>query len=132
MKLHGITTKYILRRATDGVLPKEILTRKKMGFPVPIGRWLRGEFSQVVDDYVLGERARKRGIFDENFVGELVAQHRAGEDHSERLWALINFEIWKRRFFDCEEQTDRLWNQNQQQTRTECEYSGSRASSYTR
>ena len=74
-----------------------------MGFPVPIGRWLRGEFSHIVDDYVLGERARERGIFDENFVGELVARHRAGEDHSERLWGLINFEIWQRRFFDREQ-----------------------------
>ena len=105
MKLHGITTKYILRRAIDGILPKQIITRKKMGFPVPIGRWLRGEFSYIVDEYVLGERARKRRIFDEEFVRELVARHRAGEDHAERLWALINFEIWKRRFFDCEERS---------------------------
>jgi asparagine synthase (glutamine-hydrolysing) len=103
MKVRGITTKYILRRATQGLLPKEIVTRKKMGFPVPIGRWLRGEFGHIVDDYVLGERALGRGIFDESFVSDLVARHRAGEDHSERLWALINFEIWQRRFLDGEE-----------------------------
>ncbi len=102
MKLRGITTKYILRRATEGVLPNEIVTRKKMGFPVPIGRWLRGAFSHIVDEYVLSERARAREIFDGEFVGELAARHRAGEDHSERLWALINFEIWQRRFFDSE------------------------------
>jgi len=103
MKLRGITTKYILRRITNGVLPKGIVTRKKMGFPVPIGRWLRGEFSHIVDEYILGERTREREIFDEEFVSELVGRHRAGEDHSERLWALINFEIWQRRFFDREE-----------------------------
>jgi asparagine synthase (glutamine-hydrolysing) len=102
MKLRGVTTKYILRRATTGILPREIVGRKKMGFPVPVGKWLRGEFGHVLDEFVLGERARARGIFDPGFTAELVARHRAGEDHSERLWALINFEIWQRRFFDLE------------------------------
>ena len=103
MKLRGITTKYILRRAMAGVLPKAILSRKKMGFPVPVGRWLRGAFSHIVDEYVLSERATGRGIFDGEFVAQLAARHKSGEDHSERLWALINFEIWQRRFFDGEE-----------------------------
>jgi asparagine synthase (glutamine-hydrolysing) len=104
MKLHGLTTKYVLRRATAGVLPKEIVNRKKMGFPVPVGRWLRGPFAHVVDEYVLGERAIRRGIFDREFVTELVARHKSGEEHTERLWALINFEIWQRRFFEGEEE----------------------------
>lgn len=102
MKLRGWTTKYVLRQAMRGVLPKEILERKKMGFPVPVGAWLRGEFAQIVDEYVLSERAGSRGIFNREYVRELVARHRAGERHDERLWALINFEIWQRRFFDGE------------------------------
>jgi asparagine synthase (glutamine-hydrolysing) len=102
MKLHGLTTKYILRKSMAGRLPKAILTRPKMGFPVPIGSWLRGQFSHVVDEYVLNSRALERNIFNPGFVRELVARHRAGENHSERLWALINFEIWQRRFLDGE------------------------------
>ncbi len=102
MKLRGLTTKYILRKSMAGRLPKEILTRRKMGFPVPVGSWLRGQFSHVVDEYVLNSRALERGIFNAGFVRELVARHRAGENHSERLWALINFEIWQRRFLDGE------------------------------
>jgi asparagine synthase (glutamine-hydrolysing) len=102
MKLRGLTTKHILRKAMRGRLPKEILTRRKMGFPVPVGAWLRGRFSHVVDEYVLNPRAFERGVFDPAFVSELVARHRAGENHTERLWALINFEIWQRRFFDSE------------------------------
>jgi asparagine synthase (glutamine-hydrolysing) len=102
MKLKGLTTKYILRRVMRGRLPKEILKRKKMGFPVPVGAWLRGRFSHIVDEYVLGERATERGIFDPIFVRELVARHKAGEDHQERLWTLVNFEIWQRRFIDRE------------------------------
>ena len=100
MKLRGLTTKYILRRSMRDRLPKEILTRKKMGFPVPVGAWLRGRFRHVLDEYVLGERARGRAIFDSRFVESLVARHLAGEDHAERLWMLINFEVWQRRFIE--------------------------------
>jgi asparagine synthase (glutamine-hydrolysing) len=85
-----------------GILPKEILTRTKMGFPVPVGTWLRGPFAHVVDEYVLSPRAADRRIFNREFVTEIVARHRAGENHTERLWSLINFEIWQRRFIDGE------------------------------
>lgn len=103
MKLRGLQTKYILRRAMKGWLPKEILTRSKMGFPVPVGQWLRGRFDTILDEYVLSERAVERGIFEPGYVREVVNRHKAGEDHAERLWMLINFEIWQRRFFDGEE-----------------------------
>jgi asparagine synthase (glutamine-hydrolysing) len=86
-----------------GVLPEKILSRPKMGFPVPIGSWFRGQFKSIVDEYVLGERAFSRGIFAPEFVRNLVSLHEAGEDHSERLWALVNFEMWLRKFFDCEQ-----------------------------
>ena len=102
MKLRGWTTKYVLREAMRDVLPQEILTRKKMGFPVPIESWFRGSFRSIVDEYVLSERTLERGIFNPGYVRELVARHIAGENHAERLWMLVNFEIWQRRFFDGE------------------------------
>ena len=74
-----------------------------MGFPVPVGAWLRGKFSYILDEYVLNSRALERGIFNPDFVRNLVTNHRAGENHDERLWALINFEIWQRQFFDGEQ-----------------------------
>ena len=104
MKLRrGLQTKYVLRRAMAGVLPEQILSRSKMGFPVPVGKWFRGEYRHLLDEYVTGERAAARGIFDPEFVRGLVARHLAGEQHSERLWALVNFEMWMRRFVDGEE-----------------------------
>ncbi|HEX6715493.1 MAG TPA: asparagine synthase (glutamine-hydrolyzing) [Pyrinomonadaceae bacterium] len=102
MKLRGGTTKYVLRESMKGVLPEKILSRSKMGFPVPIGRWFRGPFKLIIDEYVLSDRALSRGIFAPDFVRRLVSLHQAGEDHSERLWALLNFEIWLRQFFDGE------------------------------
>ena len=108
LKLRGWTTKYILRRAMKGVLPDEILRRPKMGFPVPVGEWFRGRFRSVIDEYVTGERAAARGLFDQTFVRELVARHQSGtEDHSERLWSLVNFEMWLRRFVDGETSCER-------------------------
>jgi asparagine synthase (glutamine-hydrolysing) len=107
MKLHGFTTKYVLRQAMRGILPDEILSRRKMGFPVPVGRWFRGPFQQLIDEYVLGPRAMARGLFDEHHVRELVMEHQGGtHDHSERLWSLLNTEIWQRIFLDGESPDD--------------------------
>jgi asparagine synthase (glutamine-hydrolysing) len=99
----GWTTKYILRRSMKNILPEQILKRSKMGFPVPVGDWFRGAYRGVLDEYVLGERALGRGLFDPDFVRRLVAGHQAGEKHAERLWSLVNFEMWMRRFIDGEE-----------------------------
>jgi asparagine synthase (glutamine-hydrolysing) len=102
LKLRGGTTKYILRKSMTGVLPETILARPKMGFPVPVGTWFRGAFRSIIDEYVLSERALRRATFKSDFVRELINRHQGGEDHSERLWALVNFEIWQRQFFDGE------------------------------
>lgn len=99
----GWTTKYILRRSMKNILPEQILKRSKMGFPVPVGAWFRGAYKGIVDEYVLGERALSRGLFDADFVRRLVARHQAGEKHAERLWSLVNFEMWLRRFIDGDE-----------------------------
>ena len=102
MKLRGMTTKHILRQSMKGILPDQILTRSKMGFPVPLASWFRGPFSSVVNEYVLGDRALARGIFEPAFVKGLVAEHQSGLNHAERLWMLVNFEIWQRQFIDGE------------------------------
>jgi len=102
LKLRGGTTKYILREAMRDVLPSEILTRGKMGFPVPIGSWLRGPYRKIVDELVLSPRALERGLLDPAAIRGIVARHQAGEDHSERLWSLVNLEIWHRVVVDGE------------------------------
>jgi asparagine synthase (glutamine-hydrolysing) len=102
MKLRGTTTKWILRQAMQGRLPRPILERRKMGFPVPIGAWLRGAWAPLLSEYVTGPRGRARGLFDANAVARLVDEHMRGVNHSERLWALLTFEIWARVFLDGE------------------------------
>jgi len=105
LKLRGFTTKRILRESMKGVLPPSILARPKMGFPVPVGSWFRGRWRGMVTELVLGERAKQRGIFDHETVRRLVGEHVSGRvEHTERLWALVNFELWLRRFMDGEEE----------------------------
>jgi asparagine synthase (glutamine-hydrolysing) len=104
LKLHRSTTKYVLRQSMKGILPDQILTRPKMGFPVPIGAWFRGAYAKVLDEYVLSSRAKDRGIFNSDYAHKLVSQHQRGEaNHSERLWSLVNLEMWLRRFIDGED-----------------------------
>jgi asparagine synthase (glutamine-hydrolysing) len=101
VKLPGWKTKGLLRAAVRDLLPAPILTRRKMGFPVPLGAWLRGPFSTAVDELVLGPRALARGYFNRAALTELVGEHRTGRvSHTDALWLLLNFEIWHRIFMD--------------------------------
>jgi asparagine synthase (glutamine-hydrolysing) len=103
LKLRGLTTKYVLRAAMRELLPQPILARRKMGFPVPVGRWFRGPYRAALEDLILGPRAVARGLFDPAQVRFLVEVHGAGvADHAERLWSLANLEIWQRIFLDGE------------------------------
>lgn len=104
LRLSGATTKVVLRRAMKDLLPPEILSRRKMGFPVPVGAWLRGPYRHLLDEYVTGTRALERGLFDPDVVRALAESHVRGEaNHAERLWSLINLELWHRIFLEGEE-----------------------------
>lgn len=102
-KVRGWQTKLVLREALRDLIPAEILTRRKMGFPVPVGSWLRNPFGAIVDEFVTGPRATARTLFEPEIVGRLAEEHRSGRaDHGTRLWLLINLEIWQRIFLDGE------------------------------
>ena len=102
-KLHGLRTKAVLRAAVRDLIPREILRRRKMGFPVPVGRWLRGPGWPMIEEFVLSARARARGLFKPAALQQLADDHRRGmQAHGERLWLLANLEIWQRIFLDGE------------------------------
>jgi asparagine synthase (glutamine-hydrolysing) len=103
MKLRGFRTKWILREAVRGILPREILTRKKMGFPVPFGNWMKGAWGDVACDVLLDARSRQRGIIDPAAIERLLAAHRSGvADGGDSLWSLLNLELWYRTHIDGE------------------------------
>lgn len=101
MKLRGMTGKYLLKRMLKPLLPAGILGRRKMGFGVPIGYWLRGEMQGMMRETLLSEKALARGLFNPQSVRSLIEEHTSGAlDHSHRLWTLLMLELWFERFID--------------------------------
>jgi asparagine synthase (glutamine-hydrolysing) len=100
-KLRGWTTKRVLRESMKDLLPASILNRPKMGFPVPFARWTRGAWNGIVRDVLLDRRARERGIVEPHAVDALLSAHARGlTDGGDRLWSLLNLELWHRTFID--------------------------------
>ena len=101
LKLKGLQSKYLLKRAFSPLLPREILNRKKMGFGVPIDRWLRNELKDLTYDILLENRTIQRGLFRREAVQLLIDEHMAKHaDHSYRIWTLLFLELWYRMFID--------------------------------
>ena len=101
LKLRGFTTKWILREAVRTLLPSEILSRPKMGFPVPFGLWMREGWSSVARDVLLDSRSRARGIIEPAATERLIAAHASGAaEGGDAIWSLLNLELWYRTYID--------------------------------
>ena len=90
--------KCVLKKACEGLLPRDIIYRKKMGFPVPIEKWFREKgnpFLEVLTD----ASTRRDGFFRPGFVAKEIDNFYKRENNSTiRLWTLLNFELWRREF----------------------------------
>lgn len=107
LKLHRYSGKRLVKLGTRQLLPKSVLQRKKTGFPVPFGDWLRSSSSSLVRGIVLSDRCRQRNIFNVKFVQSLLEQNQRGErDHTEAIWSVLNMELWARIFLDGESKED--------------------------
>jgi asparagine synthase (glutamine-hydrolysing) len=99
LKLRGLTTKYILKRALAGLVPPEILRRRKKGFGVPLGRWFRGELAPLLRDAFAPDVVRRAGLFRVAAVERLLAEHAAAHhDHRKKLYTLLAFQLWSSRY----------------------------------
>jgi asparagine synthase (glutamine-hydrolysing) len=97
MKLRGLTTKFILRKAFEDLIPKSVAKRGKMGFGVPLGTWFRADLRDYVRDLLLDSSARYKTFLSAPYVHQLVARHQAGEANSGlQLWSVLCFEVWLR------------------------------------
>jgi asparagine synthase (glutamine-hydrolysing) len=103
--VRGGTTKYLLKRAMRGILPEPILTRKKQGFAVPLGRWFRGRLRDTARDLLLCDTSRQRGIFRPEAVAQLLEHKGRGRDMDLQTWTLLSFELWCRLFLDAGNRT---------------------------
>ncbi len=102
LKLRRGQTKHILKEAARDLLPADIIDRKKHGFGIPLGAWLRRDM-RPVRDLLLSRRARQRGLLQMRAVERLIVQHESGQrDNNRQLWALLTLEEWHRQFVDAE------------------------------
>src|SRR2546421_3894297 len=100
-KLHGYTSKYILKRAAEGLVPPFVLRRGKKGFGVPFAKWLKSELRPLAHDLLSPERLRRSGLFDAAYVSRLLDEHERGvANHRKLLWTLLTFELWRESFVE--------------------------------
>jgi asparagine synthase (glutamine-hydrolysing) len=100
-KMTMTRTKTLLKSAMKDRLPGELLTRPKMGFGVPIDRWIRNELRDMCYDVLLSSEARGRGLFRPAAVRTLLDDHNAGRRANQyRIWALLCLELWCRMWID--------------------------------
>jgi asparagine synthase (glutamine-hydrolysing) len=97
-KMRGSKLKVVLKEAARGLLPESIIHRKKHGFGVPLGAWLKKDISPV-KDLLLSATARQRGLMNMGHVEKLITEHETGQrDHNRILWTLLTLEQWHRSF----------------------------------
>ncbi|RPJ83423.1 MAG: asparagine synthase (glutamine-hydrolyzing), partial [Acidobacteria bacterium] len=101
LKIHNGQRKWILKRALDGLLPPDILTRSKEGFSIPMKQWLKQGMRPILEDLLSPESICRRGLFESAEVRRRVDEHMAGtENHAHTLFCLMVFERWARAFLD--------------------------------
>jgi asparagine synthase (glutamine-hydrolysing) len=101
MKLPGFRLKALLKTAFADVLPPQVLSHRKQGFMVPLGRWLRTDLRDILEDLLSADRVRTRGLFVPAMVEAMKQEHlRNIRSHSDRLWTLMIAELWMRQYLD--------------------------------
>jgi asparagine synthase (glutamine-hydrolysing) len=101
LKLKGVETKHIFKRAVRSLVPDEILDRPKQGFGVPIATWINQTLQGYIHETLMSQTFRQRGIVEADYITLLLEEHeRSRRDHSSTLWALFVLELWYRKCFD--------------------------------
>ncbi len=99
LRLKRWTTKYVLKRAAEGIVPKRLIWRKKVGFNNPAALWFKGPLREALRRVLAPENVLRTGVFAPEAVRRLVEEHVAGRaNHEYRLWAILNFELWHRTY----------------------------------
>ncbi len=97
-KIHGLTKKYLLKKAMDGILPKKIIYRKKLGFPIPLAMMFKDSLKDYVREILFDSKTINRGYFKQAEIERLVNSHIEGSKDNHRIiWQLLVLEEWHRR-----------------------------------
>ena len=99
LKLKGLKSKYVLKKAAERHLPRDVVWRKKAGFRAPVRAWLANELKPMVEDLLSPERVAKRGLFEYSEVRRIIDDNLSGrEDNSLKVYQLLTLELWHEAF----------------------------------
>ena len=99
LKLKGWEKKHILIKSMEGILPDSILRRRKQGFSIPLGDWLRGPLRDLLHVHLSSSHLRDLGIFKEKAIESILDEHARGQkNHETKIWALLTFCLWHQHF----------------------------------
>ncbi len=97
----GGSSKLPLKKMLAPLLGHDFVSRKKMGFGVPLNDWFSGDLRGFADELLLGDKTRNRGYVNMNYAKRILEEHQAGRrDHSRKIWNLLFFEQWCRIWLD--------------------------------
>jgi asparagine synthase (glutamine-hydrolysing) len=100
-KIHGLTSKYILKETFSRFLPGKTLKQRKQGFTIPISAWLRGQLGELASRVLLSDTLRRRNLFEKDFITWMLDEHKSGrQELGHRIWSIVVFEIWARLYLD--------------------------------
>lgn len=100
-KIKGFQKKYLIKKAVGGFIPRENLYRRKMGFGMPVGEWLRGGLKELLFASLLSEKSLGRNYFKREAIKQMVLMHTGRKaDFSFQLWSLLMLELWHNNFID--------------------------------
>ena len=97
IKIKNNTSKYILKKAVEGIIPDEIIWREKQGFATPMSEWLKPEskVSKELINIIYKSKIKERDILNYEFVNRLIWTHqKRGVEHNFRIWNLITLSLW--------------------------------------
>lgn len=101
LKYRDGTGKYLLKKLLARYVPSELFERPKMGFGVPIDRWLRNDLKPLLVDYLSSERLRKEALFNQDLIETKIREHLSGQfNHQYCLWSLLMWEMWRERWLN--------------------------------
>ncbi|MEP5072313.1 MAG: asparagine synthase-related protein, partial [Crocinitomicaceae bacterium] len=94
-------SKYLLKKLAEKYIAPDIAKRPKMGFGIPLAIWLRNEYEELINAYLRSETFRSRAFFDVQQVDRILEEHKSNQrDHGNKIWSLLCFEIWCRKYLD--------------------------------
>jgi len=94
LKLKNGVTKYILKKAVEGIIPDEIIYRPKQGFNAPMTEWLRGPLEKYARDRIFNSRLKNEKLFNYEFINQLFERNAKGKNNGQLIWTILNFTIW--------------------------------------